>query len=226
MLLPVLMGCVALGLAQASSASAPDIRRESIEWCNIWVPDATTAGVPRVLLIGDSISMGYYEGVQRRLSGKALVARLSTSAAVGDPALLQQVRMLLGQYRFEVIHLNVGLHGSDYTEADYRAHLPGLLAAVRRAGHGARLVWGSTTPWRKPAPDTAALHANNPRVVERNRIAAELMAARNIPVNDLYGAVIASADLWSADGVHLKPAGSDILAERVAAEIARVLAAK
>jgi hypothetical protein len=46
---------------QAGDA-APDI-----EWCNIWIPDANGTKLPRVLLIGDSITQGYYPKVAENL---------------------------------------------------------------------------------------------------------------------------------------------------------------
>jgi hypothetical protein len=40
--------------------SPPGARRESIEWLDVWVPGNEVKGLPRVLLIGDSITRGYY----------------------------------------------------------------------------------------------------------------------------------------------------------------------
>ena len=44
-------------------------------------PITDTPGLPRVLLIGDSITRGYYPAVEKQLAGKACVARLTTSAS-------------------------------------------------------------------------------------------------------------------------------------------------
>src|SRR5882757_4893499 len=80
--------------------------RESIEWCDIWISHANKTNLPRVLLIGDSITRDYFPEVEKRLAGKAYVGRLSTAAFVADPALRQQVQMVLNQYQFDVIHFN------------------------------------------------------------------------------------------------------------------------
>src|SRR5262249_32125877 len=61
--------------------------REAIEWCDIWISHANETNLPRVLLIGDSIVRDYYPEVEKRLAGKAFVARLSTSRFVADPVL-------------------------------------------------------------------------------------------------------------------------------------------
>jgi hypothetical protein len=45
--------------------------RERFEWADIWVTDADKSDLPRVLLIGDSITRGYFDGVEKQLAGKA-----------------------------------------------------------------------------------------------------------------------------------------------------------
>jgi lysophospholipase L1-like esterase len=100
----------------------------------------------------------------------------------------------------------------DYTEDQYRAGLPRLLDLLRRRAPGARLIWATTTPWRKPAPDTASLHPNNERVKARNRIAAEIVTKRRLPIDDLYAPLESHPEYWSADGVHLNAEGQAVLA--------------
>src|ERR1022692_3557551 len=83
-----------------AGAAPPDVSpssRESIEWCDIWISHANETNLPRVLLIGDSITRAYYPEVEKRLAGKAYVARLSSSAFISDPALLKQIEMVLNE---------------------------------------------------------------------------------------------------------------------------------
>jgi len=63
--------------------------RESTEWCRFYWYNTENTTLPRVLLIGDSIVVGYNEKVVKRLEGKATVAFFSTSKCVGDPATLE-----------------------------------------------------------------------------------------------------------------------------------------
>ena len=63
----------AIGSNVAIPAEPPHIAREAIEWCNIWIPDANETKLPRVLLIGDSITGGYGPEVEEALKGKASV---------------------------------------------------------------------------------------------------------------------------------------------------------
>src|SRR5215469_3329205 len=77
----------------------PPASRESIEWCDIWISHAIETNLPRVLLIGDSITRAYYPLVEKHLEGKAYVGRLTSSAFISDPALTQQITMMLSQYK-------------------------------------------------------------------------------------------------------------------------------
>lgn len=46
----------AIGATVAIHAKEPHLAREAIEWCDIWIPEANGTDLPRVLLIGDSIT--------------------------------------------------------------------------------------------------------------------------------------------------------------------------
>ena len=75
--------------------------REAIEWCDIWISHANETNLPRVLLIGDSIVRDYYPEVEKRLAGKAFVARLSTSRFVADPVLHKEIEVVLEGTKFD-----------------------------------------------------------------------------------------------------------------------------
>src|SRR5882757_2185797 len=174
--------CVLLGLGLSLDAGAAEPVRENTEWLDIWMPHTNDRGLPRVLLIGDSITRGYGRQVEANLKDKAYVARLATSKSLGDPALLDQVTLILKEQSFDVIHFNNGMHGDGYTEEQYGAALPGLLDVLRRLAPRAKLMWASTTDVRANDPKTA-------RIVQRNKIAAAIMTRRNIPIDDLFSAV-------------------------------------
>lgn len=191
--------------------------REHIEWCNIWVTGAEDGpGLPRILLAGDSITQSYFDGVEKRLEGRFRCARLTTSRCAGDPQLKKEFALLLGDFQFSIIHFNNGLHGWDRSEAAYAKGLANVLDFIRRRSPGSRLLWGSTTPVWNGGESGGLDAAKTARVRERNRAARALAAERNIPVNDLFSAVIGRGELISQDGVHFKPAGCQALAERVA----------
>src|SRR4030095_1035402 len=142
---------LAAGLASNLAVAEPNAvppSRESIEWCDIWISHANETKLPRVLLMGDSIARDYYPDVERRLSGKACVARLATSRFIADPVLLKEIELLLDQAKFDVIHFNNGMHGWQHSEAEYRQAFPKFLETIRTHAPKARLVWAATTPLR------------------------------------------------------------------------------
>jgi lysophospholipase L1-like esterase len=204
-------------IASAAEKNEP-VKRENIEWCDIWVTSATSTTLPRVLLIGDSISRGYYPVVEKALAGKACVARLSSSAALPSPEFLAEIKMVLSQYKFDVIHFNNGLHGWDYSEAEYQAALPELVKAIRESAPQARLIWATTTPVRVKG-DVKKLEARTERVKARNEIAAALMAKEKIPVDDLFGVVIDHPEYQAQDGVHYNAKGYAALGGAVAKKV-------
>ena len=210
-------------VASATSlVSAQEPIRERIEWADIWVTDADKSDLPRVLLIGDSITRGYFDGVEKQLAGRAYCARLTTSKCVADPAFLDEVQLMLKQYRFAVIHFNNGLHGFGYTEDQYRAGLSALLEALAKHSGNAKLIWATSTPMRIPN-NLGQLAETTARVKARNRIAAELLRDRSIVTNDLYGLVEPHQEYVSGDGVHFNEQGRELQAKQVAEVVAACL---
>ncbi|MBT3343691.1 MAG: SGNH/GDSL hydrolase family protein [Gemmatimonadetes bacterium] len=192
--------------------------REQIEWCDVWIEGGDTASLPRALLVGDSIVKSYYPHVHRRIAETFALARLATSKCVSDPSFVRELALVLGEYEFATIHFNNGLHGRAYSEEEYAAGFSRTLGFLVEAGKGARIIVGNTTPvWCRDEPQ--ALDAMTDRVRERNRMAESLAADREIPVNDLFAAVIDHPEYFSPDGVHLVEEGQAILGDIVANSI-------
>jgi len=209
-----------IAIAQLVSAEQPI--RERIEWADIWVTDADKEDLPRVLLVGDSITRGYFGEVEKRLAGKAYCARLTTSKCVSDPSFPDEVQLLLKQYKFAVVHFNNGLHGWGYTEEQYRTGLLRLMEAFERHGEAAKLIWATTTPVRD-RDDLSQISDRTERVRARNQIAAEIMKERDIPTNDLYGLVEQHPDWHSGDGVHFNGKGKEAQGAAVAESVLKCL---
>ena len=218
--LPALLAAAAALTPSALLAGdAPAPKREGIEWIDAWVvqgdhPEAT----PRILLIGDSITRAYYDEVRKGLEAIGPCDRLATSASLGDPALPATVALLLAQRRYDVIHLNNGMHGWGYSEAEYAAAIAPLLAAVRSLAPQARLIWATTTP---TAGGSAML---NPRIDERNRLLLAALTGQAIAIDDLHAVIAADPAQISKDGVHMLPSGSNHLAASVVAAVKTALA--
>jgi lysophospholipase L1-like esterase len=194
------------------------VKREDIEWTDVWMPDMNRHDLPRVLLIGDSITRAYYKGVEQNLKGKAYCARIATSKAIGDPALKAELHAFLPEATFDVIHFNIGMHGWAYSEDEYRKHLPELLKEIRKDAPGAKLIWASTTLVRKDQSGGAA----NARIRARNAIAQAYFLREQIPIDDLSTLMAAHQDLHS-DDVHFISEGAALQAKQVALEIEKLL---
>src|SRR5580765_5640062 len=157
--------------------------REAIEWCDVWITHANETNLPRVLLIGDSIARDYYPEVEKRLAGKAFVARLATSRFVADPVLLMEVELVLNDAKFDVVLFNNGMHGWQHSEASYQKAFPKFIKTIRAHAPKARLLWASTTPLgdgKGITSDTKAEYSDD-RIAARNRLAAEMVAAQKLP---------------------------------------------
>jgi len=220
------------------TAAAPARKREPNP---TFAPIQDQAGLPRVLLIGDSISIGYTLDVRKLLEGKANVHRIPTNGGP-TPNGLANLTAWLGDKKWDVIHFNWGLHdikfivGDDKTKivpaetagathqvslADYEKNLTALVAQLKATG--AKLLWCSTTP---VVPGTPGRTPED--VVKYNEAAARVMKAAGVATDDLYAHALPRL----GDGnqlptnVHYSPAGSKMLAEKVAAEITAALAKK
>jgi lysophospholipase L1-like esterase len=213
---------ILLGLGLSICAHAAQPVRENIEWLDVWLPNTNDHGLPRVLLIGDSITRGYGKQVEASLKGKAYVARMATSKSLGDPALLDQVRLILREQSFGIIHFNNGMHGDGYSEEAYKSAFPELVATLRSLAPGARLIWCSTTDVRS-RNNLSSVEPKTERIVLRNQIAAAFAKAENIPVNDLFSLVREHPEYHATDGVHFNEKGNGILAEQVTAALIKLL---
>jgi lysophospholipase L1-like esterase len=202
-------------LETAVFAAEPAVKREDIEWTNIWSPDLSKSDLPRVLLIGDSICNAYQSLVRENLKGKAYVAMVATSGALQDPAYRTQIELLVKNYKFDVIHFNNGLHGFDYTEEEYARDFPALVKIFRDNAPKAKLIWATSTPMRKAAPNLREFAPDNERVKVRNKAVKKLAAKEGIPVNDLFVLVENHPEYWSNDGTHYNAAGQAVEAEQV-----------
>ncbi len=209
-----------VGLDTVFSQDAPAaLHRERIEWCDIWFTDAEKDAAPRVLLVGDSITRGYFGAVEKALGERAYCGRLTTSRSVCDPVFFQELGLVLGQYEFAVVHFNNGLHGWGFSEEEYAAGFERLLDVLKEQAPKAQLVWASTTPVR----EDSSMKEKSARVARRNAIAAAAVEARGIPTNDLHALVAAHPEFFGGDGVHFSNAGREAQGARVAAAIEKHL---
>jgi lysophospholipase L1-like esterase len=191
----------------------------------------------RVLLLGDSIRLGYAPRVTACLAGAAEV--VSPAANGGDSANLRRHldEWLAGAGSgpgVDVVHFNCGLHDLKRDEAtgeyqvplaQYEANLRALVDRLRATG--AALVFATSTPIEdgRHARRGVGFDRSDADVRRYNAVAAEVMGAAGVAVHDLYWVVEegGGAELLGPDGTHFTPAGYARLAEAVADCVRRQL---
>jgi acyl-CoA thioesterase-1 len=189
-------------------------------------PSAPRKPLPRVLLIGDSITLGYAPTVATTLAGKATVVRIPENGGSSRRGLARLGRWL-GAGHWDVIHFNFGLHdiklrpkgGHEVQPAAYRRNLRALVARLEATG--ATLIWATTTPV-PPGP----LHPprSSADVPVYNAIAARIMAQHGIVLDDLNRLVRTwPTRIQRPHSVHFTARGYAVLGRHVAAVIAAAL---
>jgi lysophospholipase L1-like esterase len=184
--------------------------------------------LPKVVLIGDSIRLGYAPIVARLLHGKAIV--VSPSANGEDSAnVLRHLDEWVIKENPHIVHLNTGLHDLKLTDkgyqvplAEYEKNLKRLVERIRQETK-ARIVFATTTP----ILDT--LHAQRKVGFDRfeadvqkfNAAAVSIMKQISVPINDLHTVVErgGKATLMARDGTHYTEDGYETLAAAVANSI-------
>jgi dienelactone hydrolase/lysophospholipase L1-like esterase len=195
---------------------------------------AEAADLPKVVLIGDSIRMGYAPLVAQSLAGKARV--VSAAGNGGDSAnVLAHLDDGVVREQPDVVHLNCGLHDvkRDKTDGRYQvglepyvANLERIVARVR-GETAASLVFATTTPIldERHAQRKASFDRFEADVARYNAAALAVMRAAGVPVHDLHW-VVEQAGVAAAlgpDGTHYTPDGNARLAAAVADCVLRQL---
>ena len=173
--------------------------------------------LPRVLLIGDSVSRGYTQPTRAALAGVANVHRAPANCGPTASG-VKNLEVWLGAGKWDVIHFNFGIHDRGTPAADYVNRLEAIVGRLEKTG--AKLVWASTTP----IPDNPAQKQTARSIVEKNALAAEVMRKHGIPTDDLFAALTPRlAELQNPHDVHFTGAGYEFLGARVAAAIRAAL---
>lgn len=187
-------------------------------------------GLPRVLLIGDSVSIGYTLQVREKLKGKANVHRIPVNGGATEVG-LENIKSWLGSGKWDVIHFNFGLHDAKYASPteqrasrdQYVANLQKLIDQMKAPG--TKLIFATTTP----VPEKLQFgKATGSRVFdsipERNDLAVALMKKNDVAVDDLYALVLPNKDTACRPGdVHFTPEGYELLSGAVAKSIEQQL---
>jgi lysophospholipase L1-like esterase len=223
-LVAVGIACVFVGPASAqqrSSSSAGD------------------QALPKVLILGDSISIGYTPVVQKQLAGTADVSR--SKANCGETRMgLAGIDGWLGEGRWDVIHFNWGLWDLCYRNpnlqdkvagnrdkvngkqavpiAEYESNLEKLVERMKRTG--ATLIWAPTTVVPEGEPGRFVGDE-----LKYNAAAERVMKRHGVRIDDLHALTKTfEPSLFVQPGdVHYTAEGYEQIGVRVAAAIRSAL---
>lgn len=203
---------------------------------------SSNQNLPNVLIIGDSISIGYTPFVKDLLKFKANVLRpmldeKKPENCSGTTKGIENIDRWIGNTKWDVIHFNFGLHdikhvdpvtGENSNNPDhphqanlkqYRKNLKTIVEKLKATK--AKLIFATTTPY----PDEVSGPLRKPGMPEKyNRAAIKIMNLNEIVINDLFAFMKPRMnELQLPNNVHFTPEGSKAMAEKVADRISEVL---
>jgi len=195
--------------------------------------------LPNVLIIGDSISIGYTIPLRNLLKGKADVFRPDVNCEHSEFG-AENIEKWIGNKKWDVILFNFGIwdthymyHGKMVLEKDlqnikihdvkfrhttdeYINNLKKILATLKKTG--AKLVWTTTTPFIYYDEPTKKL------LLKNNEEAVKLMKSKNVQINDLYNFALPNLKNWlSSDGCHFTELGYEQLGKQAVSAISSAL---
>jgi acetyl esterase/lipase len=192
--------------------------------------------LPKVLIIGDSISIGYTPPLTEMLRGKAEVVHNPGNAAHSAYG-LENLDAWLGDTQWDVIHFNHGLHDLKYVDdsgknvsnkelghqqipvEQYAKNMEAIVSRLKETG--AKLIFATTTPFPVNLKNPVREKAD---VAAYNDAALEVMKKYDVAVNDLCAfAEPRLAELQLPMNVHFTEIGSEALARETAKPILRAL---
>lgn len=183
----------------------------------------------KIVLIGDSIRMGYQPYVESALSDSHSVWGPEQNGGTSVNVLNHLDEWVISRSP-DVVHMNTGLHdirrpiGMAQNTVNLDQYITNVKSIVTRIleGTDARLIWALTTPVDEEKHNSTHRDIGNFQrysadVLSYNQAVIYLLADLNVEINDLYG-VITKAGLeamMNQDGVHFNNRGYMLLAKAV-----------
>eukprot|EP01052_Picozoa_sp_SAG31_P021627 SAG31_NODE_1681_length_7537_cov_71.109572_6_plen_360_part_00 len=198
-------------------------------------PEAANTSKPQLLVIGDSISLGWSPVLFPLLRSEFESQHVPTNAGPASKG-FACARSWVGDVQWDVVLFNFGLHSLDRhrlpdgsatlptgeaeTLTNYTREIQAIAALLKK--HSRRVIWVDTTP--VPLNVTAGPERHNQDVIQFNAAANDVMNNLQIETSDVYGAVMdvcpdtsgppdhtyTECNLQSLGGVHF-PGHYDVL---------------
>lgn len=199
----------------------------------------TNSELPRILVVGDSISMGYRRFITGHFKGRAHVdywvggSWFDWTVKGDDFPALRAWDGVLANGPYDVVSWNaMTLHmwkdARRVNEINYPGQMTRVVRHLLKTAPDTAFIWVTCTPWRTTpesgpaAPDPAY----NDRIVRLNAVTDSIMADHGIPVVDLYSLCLERFDTvgeGSQDAVHWNQTVSREMAGRINAQIDAIL---
>jgi hypothetical protein len=186
-----------------------------------------------VLLVGDSIRIGYDKAVKRSLEGIANVYFPSENCRFAAYVLryLHDYKALVPDGKVDVLHWNAGLwdclrlfEEDVHTPLDFYAYyIERICIRIRKLFPEAKVIFATSTSVlsEKMKPD---FKRYNEEIEKYNKTAVEIVKKYGFAVNDLYAASISLPEEAHSDPVHYyTPEGTRTFAEQVISHISPAL---
>jgi len=179
----------------------------------------------KVVLIGDSIRMGY----------QPLVATRFQAADVWGPAAncrhslwaLDHFQEWVADQEPDLLHVNFGIHDASLQPdgehqiilAQYRLCLRRFIAKVKALGK-TKMIWAATTPlYVAESGKTMAQWQVRKRaeIREYNAAALDIVKSEGLPINDLHEVVMRNdfSKCLKEDGCHMTEFGNEVISDAV-----------
>lgn len=189
---------------------------EKYEWDQMWIEHTENTAAPRVLYIGDSISVGVLPQVNALAAGSVLYDAFSTSKGLDNPCFPEAIlTMARQQGRRDLIVINNGYHGLHLSdEEDYPLAFERMLAFLQESFPGTPIALILTTHGKNEEWEKRALC--------RNDVVRKLAEKWGIPLIDFYAASLPCEHLLR-DTVHFVPEGYQALARCLHEKVLEIL---
>ena len=186
--------------------------KERFEWIHSFCDEAQNTDLPRVLLVGDSITLGYQEKVRQKLKGVCYVDFIACSYAVDTKIYNNIVLSFAADSNYRLIHFNHGLHGQHMTKRTYFSKMKKL---AEKLGKNSRIVFATSTVVFSEG-NVRLDKVWTKKLKERNDAVKKLADIRGDSVDDLYAvSVHVPKENRSIDGIHYTDEGYEIFAAAV-----------
>lgn len=164
-----------------------------------------------ILLIGDSIRMGYDNAVKKTLEGKANVYFPEENCRFASYVLryLHEYKNLIEDEKVDIIHWNAGLwdclrlfEEEPHTPKDvYAYYIERICVRIRKLFPNAKVIFATSTKVLSDKMDKNFKRYNE-EIEAYNRIAVDIVKKYGFAVNDLYSISAKLDESAHSDAVH------------------------